>query len=269
MVIRVTFDSNNWEQVVRPESHPKAAERQAWLFDVLDAVKTRRIEGFLCESIVTLEAVKRSDRADFLMSQTMEPRVLDTGHSDFQPVVIAPNQSARPPLMPVLADRLRDAVALGFRLIKLPYFNEVDIPAAYFADEPADFVDRFGPIAHAITMKGVGQAPLQALAKELSWRSGGSHTYSVRALPAVGGLSPAEVKEVAKAVAEASDGDAVAAHLAMGNDFFVTEDHGGSAGAPSVLNPDHRKWLMEEYAIRFLTVRELAEMMGPSRSSKN
>jgi hypothetical protein len=37
-------------------------------------------------------------------------------------------------------------------------------------------------------------------------------------------------------VSEWADGDAVAAHIAYGNDIFCTQDQGKSAGGPSILD---------------------------------
>jgi hypothetical protein len=93
-------------------------------------------------------------------------------------------------------------------------------------------------------------------------RAGVAQVYAVGALPSVGELSDEEEREIAKAVAEASDGDAVAAHIAIGNDYFATEDVGKSAGSHSVLDRKHRECLYREYGVRFVSLDELARLIA-------
>lgn len=192
----------------------------------------------------------------------MRPRILDTWDPDVRPVILAPDQSDRPPLMPVLNDRMRDAVSLGLRLVKLPIYNEMEIPTDYFAAEPPNFIDRYGVVAHAINSMGVGRAILEALGWKLAMRVSGTYVYAVGALPSVGELSAEDEGEIAKAVAEASDGDAVTAHIAIGNDYFATEDVGKSAGGHSVLDREHRERLYKEYGVRFVCLDELARLIA-------
>jgi hypothetical protein len=63
---------------------------------------------------------------------------------------------------------------------------------------------------------------------------------------------------LAKATREWADGDSVAAHYGFGIDQFCSEDFGKSASGRSVLDCNNRKWLSEEFGIRFVTLAELA-----------
>jgi hypothetical protein len=70
-------------------------------------------------------------------------------------------------------------------------------------------------------------------------------------------LSAHETREVARAIAEWSDGDSVAAHYGYGNDFFCTGDE-ARPGHPSILDAANRAWLTADFSVCFCTIPELA-----------
>ena len=111
--------------------------------------------------------------------------------------------------------------------------------------------------------RNVGRAPLEALGFELAQREGGkSYIYARGALPNVAEFTKDERRRIEEAVAEASDGDAVAAHVASGNDLFCSEDYNCThSGTPSVLDPKNRQWLSDEFSIQFVNLTKLAEMV--------
>lgn len=261
--MRTTFDSNLWEHVVHPMVFPLPPDRHRRLLAVNDAVKDGRVTGFICQSVATMEGVKRKDRPEFLSQQPVRARVVETDDPTMSMMISAPDQSNRPELMPVLIDRMKDAVQLGMRLIEIPPYTELELPAAFYADRPSDFVEKFGRVAHAIMQRNVGRAPLEALGFELAQREGGkSYIYARGALPNVAEFTKDERRRIEEAVAEASDGDAVAAHVASGNDLFCSEDYNCThSGTPSVLDPKNRQWLSDEFSIRFVNLTKLAEML--------
>jgi hypothetical protein len=258
--MKVTFDSNLWERVVHPHTFPLPPETHAQLLTVHEALKAGRVTGFITESVPTLEGVKRKDRPKFMTGQTMRPRVLDTD-PEFKPVIFAPDQSARPDLMPVLIDRMKDAAKLGMRLIKVPAYHEMNLPHEFYAEWPEGFIEKYGRVEHAIKQRKVGRAIMVALGHELAAREGGTYVYSVGALPPVQNLTEDDNRRIAKAVAEAADGDAVAAHIAFGNDYFASHDFGHSAATSSVLDRQNREWLSSEYKVKFVTLPELATLI--------
>ena len=92
-------------------------------------------------------------------------------------------------------------------------------------------------------------------------RAGGTHVFAVGTIPDLPDYTVEEQDKIKKAVAEASDGDVVAAHFAFGNDLFCSEDFGKSASPASVLDDDSRAWLTEVFGIRFVTLAKLAAMV--------
>ncbi len=260
-VMRVTFDSNVWEGIVEPEAFPSPVERNSQLRVLHQAVKDGRIIGFICESVATMEGVKKKDRTEFLSKQTLRPRV-KTDDPGFSPGVMAPDQSARPPLMPVLRDRMAAAVQLGMRVIKIPFYTELELPISFFAEEPNGFTKKYGLVESAIEKRGVGRARLENLAQELGFREGRPQRRAVGTIPDLLSYTKDDQDRINKAVAEAADGDAIAAHVAFGNDLLCSEDLGKSASGPSVLDNENSKWLSETYDTRRVTLAELAEMVG-------
>lgn len=256
MPLTVTFDTNTLNSVVWPETAQRGTGTSG--AKIQAAIKAGRITGFICESVASMEGVNKKDRTEFLSKQTVRPRVIKTDDPDFSPIVMAPDQSARPPLSPKFGDRLKAAVQLGIRVIKIPVYTEFELPTSFFAKEPEDFIEKYERIEFAIRKRGVGRAPLENLGHEFNMRAGGIH--AVGAIPDLD-YTIEEKEKIKKAVAEASDGDVVAAHYAFGNDLLCTEDFGKGASSASVFDDDSKAWLTEVFGIRFVTLAELVAMV--------
>ena len=66
------------------------------------------------------------------------------------------------------------------------------------------------------------------------------------------GAQQDEKRKAREAINEWADGEAIAAHVAYGNDLFCTQDEAKGAGSQSVFSSVHRKWLENEYGIVFV-----------------
>jgi hypothetical protein len=62
--MRVTFDSNSWRPVVRPDKHPKDP-RNADFVKINNALKHGRIKGFIVDTVATIEGIPRVDRGKY------------------------------------------------------------------------------------------------------------------------------------------------------------------------------------------------------------
>lgn len=270
--MRITFDTNSWQRVVRPHSFPKDP-RQSSFIRLHEAAQQGTIEGFICEVVGTLEAVMKRDRGTYLAGRRSKiestTTVLDDGQIKVS-LCISPDHSQHPGLAGILNDSLEDAFALGFRLLSTPRVG-MNRPALFVTPDgsprPDLFVqsssedalgrrlDRFGEIVREIEGRGVGRAVAVHIARGIEARTDtkGKPWFSYLNKPA----DPAEEKAIAKAVAEWADGDAVASHIAYGMDVFCTEDAGKSAGQ-SILDPTNRTWLAETHGVQFETLESLA-----------
>lgn len=222
--IRVTFDSNEWEDVVCPERClPKQPERYPDLVKVHNAVKAGCVRGFICEVVATLEGVRRKERAQFFAKQTVEPRVLEAVQPDgtTSPIItMSPNQSHRPKLSLILIDSLRGAASMGMRVMTTLRYNELVFSNESYADEPQNIVETTGQVRAAIERRGVGRSKLEQFGHTLAMRlPGGSVYFDIPDAP----MNESEEKKLAEYVAEWADGDAVTCHIAYQHDFFCTE----------------------------------------------
>jgi hypothetical protein len=251
--MRVTLDSNVWQIVVRPSLAPRHENHDDFV-SVHEALRNKRIEGFISETVGTLEAIKKGGRASYFTAirPIVDVNTEATGNNVLMSIKIGTNHGQHPGLPPILLEGLEAAFSLGIRVMRaarigLPvpapflslrhYADEQDIAASAARD------NRWGEVLEALELRGVGAAVLKTVKQAFR--------------PA----SPAELKQFARAIAEWADGDTVAAHVAYNNDVFCTEDKGKSAGGKSILDESNRLWLYETYGVRFATIRELAEQI--------
>lgn len=255
--MRVTFDTNVWQQVVTPSLAMKDSRYRAFL-TIHEALRTKQIQGFICETVGTLEAITRAGRKGYFTS--IKPSVKVKGDAQGSQVRLAinigTNHDQHPGLPNVLRKRLELAFALGMRLMRAPRIA-MPLPASFlnlsiFADEfdvptSAARDNRWGDVVESIEQRGVGPATMLSL---------GAKT----------GRKPNALgeKEFARAVAEWADGDSVAAHVAYCNDIFCTEDQGKTAKGGSILDANNRSWLTLAYKVKFATISELAAGLAAS-----
>ena len=71
--MKITFDSNVWRIVASPYSFPKESEIASFK-RINEAVATGKLEASPAETVFTLEAIKKSDRQQFLA--TDKPTIL-------------------------------------------------------------------------------------------------------------------------------------------------------------------------------------------------
>jgi hypothetical protein len=270
--MRVTFDSQVWQQMVFPERHIKHPDH-GLMVRIKDALRGDRMQGFICESFGTLEAIANKERAAFLANKIpiVKTQATNLGEGNVSiSITIESDHSRHPGLHPKLEKELEEAIAIGMRLLSTPYFN-LPVPSrllndpAIYAPEvfaSADYNERFGSAVSTIVTRGVGQAVLAALVKKIAQRLE-AHRPTVKwdiqllEYAYTHSKDQAERKGIEKAVAESADGDAVAAHIAFGNEFLCSEDQGKTARGPSIFNAENRAWLKAAYGVTFVNMKEL------------
>jgi hypothetical protein len=253
--LRVTFDSNVWQMAVMPSLAGKTGLFADFVV-INDALQTKQIQGFISETVGTLEAIRNVGRKAYFTSIKPKVNVQVVNATQGQALLkidIGTTHDQHPGLHRVLKERLELAIALGMRLMRAPRMT-IPVPAlmldlSVFADETdvptsAARDNRWGDVMQTIEQRGVGSALLRILQE----KAGGT-------------ADDIKEKEFARAVAEWADGDAVAAHVAYKNDIFCTEDQGRSAGGASIFDTGNRQWLAVMYGVRFATVKELASTL--------
>jgi hypothetical protein len=117
-VMRVTFDSNVWQMVVTPNLASKTALCDAFQA-VHQALCTKQICGFICETVATLEAVRVEGRKTYFGSLKPTLEVRPDGHGHGQglfTINVGTNHDQHPGLPDVLRERLELAFRLGIKV---------------------------------------------------------------------------------------------------------------------------------------------------------
>jgi hypothetical protein len=213
--------------------------------------------------MVTLEGIKVDDRAEVFGSTIVATHIAEEGPETIH-VNLRPEQARRSPLHRKQAERFGAALALGMKFLGAPRTGmprvevlDTDPYVRETEEELTKRLDRYFELARVIEGKGLGSAQ----AKRLAQRLANAETMPAPWFKALGAARDIhETRQVARAIAEWSDGDSIAAHYGYGNDFFCTGDE-ARPGHASILEAANRAWLMADFGVHFCTIRELAALL--------
>ena len=264
MSLKVTFDSNIFQHVLRPHNFPGDSEINA-LQAINCALKNGNILGFIPETMADLEAIKRDDRASYFSSRTWKinttTNVLPNDSTKVS-ASVSPDPNAHPGIQQILFDCFSEALDLGFKFLRCP---RIGLPRPQFLQDQwfalesdrqstRDRQERFFAAAREIEARGVGKAVVEKIGNSFV-QAQGTHESWFEGLAYA--QTKQDLKQVANAVSEWADGDAVATHIGYQNNLFCTRDKGVGA-VNSVLNVANRTWLNSNYGVEFVTVSGLA-----------
>lgn len=261
--ITVTFDTNTYQRVLEPkQTDPKysvAAKIHQLIVD-------KKIQGFLSETIFTLEAV-----------QTGRPRVAFFANYD-PPIKITISAIEQDGSQTELLDKTEGgttqmpqhgnnphfskywniAKSLGFKLITCPRIAGVKDPTFTredYASHPSDWNEVFGACARNIENHGCGKRCIEAIGNQYkqdgeTWFEGLKHILASNLTD--------KINEASEAIAEWADADSIAACVGYGIQYFCTEDQGRVAGSNSILHQNNRQWFNNQnYNLKIVTMDEL------------
>ncbi len=269
--MRVTFDSHVLGKVAFPERRKKDPDHPC-LEKINAALQEGRLQGFLCESIGTLESIEIAMRGEYFASRIpkSDVQILADGDNTSVHITIRTDHDRHPGLHAMLVEILQRARTLGMRLLYVPSVN-IQLPKEFLNDqefyesrlsETQSYADRFGEIATAIEARGVGRAVITSIVSSFQGRLPAGPTGSPSGMQLLAHARNDEERgRVGKAIGEWADGDLVACHIASGNDLLSTEDRGRSAGGPSIFEECNRSWLKATYSANIVSVRELAAQL--------
>ena len=243
--MNITFDSNVWERLVN--------EEKPHLIEIKNKILEGKIQAYICEIALNLEAIQKDKRAEFFGSY--EPRITvkhlppENGEFGMQ-FCIAPNTDLHPGIHEKQWDKLLKARDLGFRVLRMTNFGTVrtkEIPDDMYVehDDIKEYAELLGNCHDFIIRLGCGRAAYDP--------------YKARFL---GGqtLPEEQEKKFRKAIAEWVDGEALSAHYASGNDYFCTNDKARNAGTGSIFHDQNRTQLEKEFGIKIITSCEAAQL---------
>ena len=270
--ISVTFDSNVWESIVDQEKLASHTQSEA-LAAIRGAIEHGQIAPYLSDVIVTLEAVKKAERAEFFRDITVQHRRRDMGTQigeDGTPVLsrditISARFDHRSPQHEKLSDALEAATNLGFRFINMPRIGWMRVEdELYKPEEPTEEakarrLERTFEAHTEFQGRGWGDAWTIQLGQEAMQIDPSLVARGV--IPIQAFAYSSTPNKIPSAVAEWADGDALAAHYGHEHDIFCTLDEGGNAGEYSILHQSHRQFLRDRFGIQVLTPADLAAFL--------
>ena len=245
--MNITFDTNVWEPVVE--------EEKPHLIEIKNAIRDGKIQAYICEITLNLEAIQKVKRAEFF--ENYKPR---TTVEDLPPengtlrmrISVGPNTELHPGIHPKQWDKLLKARDIGFQVLRMTNFGTVrtkEIPDDMYVqqddEEFLEYAELLGNCNDFIVGLGCGRAAYDP--------------YKARFL---GGqtIPKGQKRKFEKAIAEWVDGEALSAHYAAGNDYFCTNDKARKAGTGSIFHVQNRMQLEKEFGIKIISSCELAQL---------
>jgi len=253
--MKITFDSNVWRIISSPDKFPNEPSIEDFKA-IRKAIDDKKIIPFLCETVFTLEAIKRKDRKEFFSDYKakISSSVKDEGNGKLNlSFSIGPDKTAHPGNNSYLESHLNDAISIGFQIINLPRVAGIinpDIEAHFFKHEDLESYHKtVFEVGRAIEDKQAGMHHIKAIGKQYNkqWTTG------IEQAP------DHQEGNIAKAIAEWADGDSVACHIAVKGDFFCTRDVAKKAGDTSIFSEENTKWLAREYDFHIISPEALSK----------
>ena len=245
----ITFDTNVWEPVVN--------EEKPHLIEIKNKILDGKIQAYICEITLDLEAIQRKERSEFFEnyepSITVEHLPPENGKLGMR-VCIAPNTGLHPGLPPQQWGKLLKARDLGFRILRMTNAGTVrtkEIPDDMYVqhDDFEEYAELLENCNDFIVSLGCGRAAYDQFKAQFNLVGSGGQT-----------LPDEQEKKFSKAIAEWVDGEALSAHYAAGNDFFCTDDKAGNAGTGSIFHNQNRTRLIKKFGIKIISSCEAARL---------
>jgi hypothetical protein len=259
--LRVTFDTNTFDKVVRPNVYPNDPSYPDFVA-IHEALKRGDVLGFISETIITIEGLGKDQRAQVLGTTDLQRRTEQVLEDTFE-ITLTTVQTARQPLHSKQAERFVAAFDFGLRLLATSRVGMPRVEGDFYAFESPEALgerlNRFHDIMRAIEARGLGFPRAEAIANRWADRAARNEPW-YRVLGTAKDIH--EKREVSRAVAEWSDADSIGAHYAYDNNLFCTLDVAaaeGRRGDPAILDADNREWLSSNFGIRFGSITDLAK----------
>ncbi|OFY50312.1 MAG: hypothetical protein A2W85_16305 [Bacteroidetes bacterium GWF2_41_31] len=256
--MKIIFDSNVWRHVASPDNFPNDTSFIAFK-KIKEGIKDGKIIPYISETVFTIESIRRKDRKEFISKY--RPKIIFTDTIQDKSVknsaVIQSDSSFHPGNHPILAEHLRDAISLGFRIIRCPRIAGIinpeieDLRFKLIGDELKNFHSKLFEVGEKIESKDAGFDQIRIIGEKY-------HNLWFKGID----LAPDEEwGYIANAMAEWADGDSVSISIALGCNYMCTRDSATKAGNKSVFSENNLKWLKTEYGFETITPDELAKLL--------
>lgn len=262
---RVTFDSNVWRKVVTPSKFSRDSGIVTYR-KINAACSSGQIAGFISETTLTIEQIKRDDRLAWLKSaanvSVTEPIASDG--SIRMSISIGSSNSVEPVVIKMVQEHLDDAYSIGIRVLRSKRIagpsSELLKDDKYFLKYASDkefhlYNNKNGEVMRQLENMGVGIANIKSKGV-----ASGSHW-----IDGIKALSDSEKNLIAEMVAEWADADAVAASIAHDVEYFCTNDiakASSSKGVVSAMSAEKSQAITTAFRIKFVSPDALCRELG-------
>lgn len=262
--MKITFDSNVWEYIVISDNNNND---DFWKLKQL--ILSKKIQAFICEIAISLESIRKNERANIWKSYEPSIKFKSLGTSKNEDgvtmfhnsICFSPDTEKHPSLHPTLINRLELAKKLGFKVLCMTNFGTIrtsEIPKSMkikFKDTKAywDYAGRASRCGKYILELKAGQNDYNVFKEKYNIK-GGNVSRAMFEIPET------EEKKFSSAIAEWSDGDSIGAHYAFMNDVFCTLDSAKNSGEKSVFSAKNRAKLKEDLGINILSIEQILKM---------
>lgn len=268
-MISITFDSNVLECVIDPGKEGAEFQGEVVYQAIHNAIESGSIKGYYSDTYLTLEAIEKDDRRAVLGSRHIASRW--TTVDGVAKLTIGAKMDRAPINKQKHFEYARKAASLGIRPLKGPPIlgNNMLLDECWYEKMETSELVAYNERMYSAQTKiaedsdcTIGKSAAICYGLELLARDGiGNKLYTE------GFFLATNQKELSKVIAEQADEEGIVRHIGRQNDYFCTLDQGKSAGT-SILNPRHRKWLLETFQVNFVTPFELSEKIKADLDQK-
>lgn len=252
-LMNITFDTNVWEPLIN--------EEKPHLVEIKNKIRDGKIQPYICEISLDLEAIQKKERAEFFGNYKSRITVdhLPPENGEFRMrFCIAPNTEVHPGIHQKQWNKLLKARDLGFQVLRMTNAGTVrtkEIPDDMYVqqddEEFLEYAELLGNCNDFITELGCGRAGYDQFKAQFNLVSSGGPP-----------VPDGQKKKFAEAIAEWVDGEALSAHYAAGNDFFCTDDKAANAGTGSIFHNQNKTRLIKKFGIKIISSRELSDIIS-------
>ncbi len=256
-LIKVTFDTNVFSHIVRPEGCNDAALKEVCI-KIADEISRGNILPHVSETVFSLEGIQIKDRSNYFGNYRPSSKIElvpsdKPGFLQFR-LTLGPNQEGRPESNPILLEKIRIARAMGFKMLSTPRIalpKSPDLTDSDFGSRTSEEMgtqqELYFEVGRFIDSLGAGFMAAKAIGDK--HRTTEDVWYEA--------LKHSSKNDAKNSIGEWADGDTIATHISYRLDYFCTRDEAKSAGPKSVFSPKNRAALTERFNVKFVTPEEL------------
>lgn len=263
--MKVIFDSNIWQIVTIPDNYSDEPDLIKFR-KINDAILNKQLDGYISETIFTIEAIRKTERQDFFSSTN--PTIKTNTKEEISGSIslnlrIEPNEKDAIHFdeRPILKRYFDAAQKIGLKIAACPRIGGLTNPEIEAATLKLDgdiltkYLDTVYAVGREIESKNAGISHIKQIGKKYKSIDDNHWLDGLKRSPETEG------KNIAKAAAEWADGDSVAISIALNCDYFCTRDQAKGAGNNSILSPANISWLQSTYGFKTITPEALADLI--------